>query len=87
MSEPRNIVSYNLREYGHMRIKLDELLKNRGITRNRLHTLIGVKYEVIDRYFKAEKVAWVDLDFLSKVCYSLNCRIEDILEYEPPESD
>ena len=26
-----------------------------------------------------------DLDFLAKVCYALNCKIEDILEYEEPQ--
>jgi putative transcriptional regulator len=43
-----------------------------------------VKYAVIDRYYKGDKVAMADLDFLAKVCYTLDCKIEDILEYEPP---
>ena len=86
MSEPKSIVSYHVTEYGRVRVKLAELLESRGITRNRLHTLTGVKYEVIDRYFKAERVEMADLDFLAKVCYTLGCKIEDILEYEEPET-
>ena len=86
MSEPKSIVSYRVSEYGRVRVKLAELLEQRGITRNRLRTLTGVKYEVIDRYFKAERIAMADLDFLAKVCYTLGCKIEDILEYEEPES-
>ena len=86
MSEPKSIVSYHVNEYGRVRVKLAELLESRGITRNRLHTLTGVKYEVIDRYFKAERVEMADLDFLAKVCYTLGCKIEDILEYEEPET-
>ncbi len=27
----------------------------------------------------------VDLDFLAKVCYVLDCRVEDLLEYQKPE--
>ena len=50
-----------------------------------MHTLTGVKYEVIDRYYKGNNVELVDLDFLSKVCYVLNCSISDLLEYQPPE--
>lgn len=84
MSEPKSIVSYHVTEYGHIRVKLAELLESRGITRNYLRTLTGVKYEVIDRYFKAERVEMVDLNFLAKVCYTLGCKIEDILEYEEP---
>ena len=85
MPEPKSIVSYRMSEYGRVRVKLAELLESRGLTRNRLRTLTGVKYEVIDRYFKAEQVEMVDLDFLAKVCFTLGCKIEDILEYEEPE--
>ena len=87
MSEPKSIISYELRAYGRVRVKLAELLADRGITRNRLRTLTGVKYDVIDRYFKAERVEMADLDFLAKVCYALDCRIEDLLEYEKPNHE
>lgn len=85
MAEPRGIISYRVSEYGRVRVKLAQLLEDRGITRNKLRTLTGVKYEVIDRYFKAERVEMADLDFLAKVCYTLDCKIEDVLEYEEPE--
>lgn len=70
-----------LRNYGHVEVKLAALLKEHGITRNRLKELTGTKYEVIDRYYKADNVARVDLDFLARVCCVLGCRVEDILEY------
>lgn len=81
----KSIISYEIKEHGRVKIKLAELLKTRGITRNRLHTLTGVKYAVIDRYYKAEQVEMIDLDFLAKVCFTLDCRVEDILEYEYPQ--
>ena len=56
----------------------------RGITRNHLQTLTGIKYGVIDRYYKAKKVERVDLDFIAKVCFVLDCQVEDLLEYEKP---
>ena len=83
MDDLKSIVSYQTQEYGIVRVKLAELLEQRGITRNRLRTLTGVKYEVIDRYHKAQNIEMVDLDFLAKVCFALNCRIDDLLEYEP----
>lgn len=70
-----------LRDYGRVELKLAALLKERGITRNRLKELTGIKYESIDRYYKAESVERVDLDFLARVCCVLRCRVEDILEY------
>ena len=83
MDDLKSIVSYQTQEYGIVRVKLAELLEQKGITRNRLRTLTGVKYEVIDRYYKAQNIEMVDLDFLAKVCFALNCKIDDLLEYEP----
>ncbi|MCI6359626.1 MAG: helix-turn-helix transcriptional regulator [Clostridiales bacterium] len=85
MDEFRSIIRYQTEEYGKVRVKLAELLDAKGITRNRLRTLTGVKYEVIDRYYKAVNVEMADLDFLAKVCFVLDCKIEDLLEYEKPE--
>ena len=85
MAEPRSIISYHVGEYGRVKVKLANLLDARGITRNRLKTLTGAKYDVITRYYKDEHVAMADLDFLAKVCYALDCKVEDILEYEAPE--
>ena len=80
----RSIVHYHTDEYGHIKVKLAEVLDSRGITRNYLRTLTGVKYEVIDRYYKADRVEMVDLNFLAKVCFVLDCKIEDLLEYQSP---
>ena len=72
-------------DYGRIRMKLPEILDKYGITRNRLATLTGVKYEIIDRYYK-EKVERIDTDLLAKVCFVLNCQISDLLEYLPPKN-
>lgn len=88
MDELKGIISYHTEEYGRIRVKLAEVLDSRGITRNRLRTLTGAKYDVIDRYYKANNVVMADLDFLAKVCYVLECDIQDLLEYErPPEKE
>ena len=81
----KNIISYQTAEYGYIKVKLAEVLEQRGITRNRLRTLTGVKYDVIDRYYKGQNVSLADLDFLAKCCYVLDCSISDLLEYQAPE--
>lgn len=87
MDGVKSIVQYQTQAYGHIRVKLAEVLDSRGITRNRLRTLTGVKYEVIDRYYKGVSVEMADLDFLAKVCYVLDCQVGDLLEYQRPESE
>ncbi len=72
----------NIKEYGRIRIKLSEVMDLKGITRNKMRTLTGVKYEVIDRYYKAENVERIDLDFFAKACFVLKCSLSDLLEYE-----
>ena len=86
MDELKSIIQYQTQGYGHIKVKLAEMLDIRGITRNRLRTLTGVKYEVIDRYYKGINIEMVDLDFLAKVCYVLNCEVCDLLEYQRPEN-
>ena len=84
MAEFNEIVHYDVVNYGCIKVKLAEIMQRRGITRNRLRTLTGIKYDVIDRYYKGVNVIMADLDFLAKVCYVLDCKIDDLLEYEPP---
>ena len=79
MREPKSIVSYQTTEYGHVKVTLANVMDARGITRNRLRTLTGVKYD------KGQDIALVDLDFLAKVCYVLDCTVEDLLQYEGPD--
>ena len=50
MNELKPIITYHTQEYGFIRVKLRQALDARGITRNRLRTLTGVKYDVIDHY-------------------------------------
>lgn len=71
----------DIKQYGKIKIKLSEIMDKKGITRNKMRTLTGVKYEVVDRYYKAQNIERVDLDFLAKACFVLNCKIDDLLEY------
>lgn len=82
MDNYTGIVTYQIKEYGRIRLKLREALDSRGMTRNRLRTLTGVKYDVIDRYYRSDNVQMIDLDFFAKVCCVLDCPLTELLEYE-----
>ena len=85
MDELKPIITYQTQEYGFVRVKLRQALDSRGVTRNRLRTMTGVKYDVIDRYYKSDTVQMADLDFFAKVCCVLNCGLEELLEYIPAQ--
>ena len=67
-------------EYGFVKIKLGEYMEKRGINRNTLSRLTGVRFGVIDKWSKG-KVERMDLDVLARICFVLDCQVTDILEY------
>lgn len=70
-------------KHGHIRLKLSDLMNEKGISRNKLKTLVGGNYAVITRYYKGENIQMVDLDLLARICCVLHCGISDLLEYVP----
>ena len=79
MDKTRSIM--DIKKYGKIKIKLSEIMDKKEITRNKLSTLTGVKYDVVNRYYIGNYIERVDLDFIAKVCYVLECKIEDLFEY------
>lgn len=63
----------------NIRLRLDDLLRERKMTRYRLSQLAGVQYQTMDRYYK-NQVTRYDRDFLLRVCKALDCGVEDVIE-------
>lgn len=64
-----------------IRISLDTLLAERGITRYELAKRTGIKFQTIDNYYK-NRVVRYDSDILLKICKALDCGIADIITLE-----
>lgn len=73
-----------LKEYGRVEITLKDVMQKQGMTRNKLARLTGLVYNSINRYYQNMPISSVDLDVLAKICYVMNCDIEDVLKYERP---
>ena len=58
---------------------LDDVLKDRNITRYELAKKTGIQYQIIDNYYK-NKVTRYDKDTLLKICIALDCEVGDILK-------
>jgi len=72
---------YNSGSYGKVKFKLKEILDNNNMSKNSLSVKSGVRFDTIQRYVKGD-ILRVDLDVICKLCKTLNCNIEDILEYK-----
>ena len=68
------------RNYGTIKLRLKELMDQRGLNRNQMAKMIDVRFEVIDKWYNGE-VERMDLDVLARICFVLNCRPGSLLEY------
>lgn len=68
--------------YGHVELRLKEIMDARGISRNQLAKRIDARFEVVGKWYKGE-VEKMDLDILARICYALDCTTEDIIRYVP----
>lgn len=77
---------YLFQEYGRLRFKLVDLLRERGMTRGHLADLVHTKYAVINRMYQG-KTERMDCDLLARICYVLDCKLSDIVEYEESRNE
>ncbi len=75
----KKIVS-EVENFGNVEITLKEVLDKNNITRNALAEATGIRYSIIDSYYK-NKISRLDLYTIAKICYVLECEVSDILKY------
>lgn len=71
-----------VKDYGSIKIRLNEYLDKHKINRNSLARYIGSRFEVVDNWYEGN-LSKIDLDVLARICYVLDCKVSDILEYAP----
>ena len=64
-----------------IKITLDQALLKRDISRYELAKITGIRYHIIDNYYK-NKVVRYDSYILNKICTALDCNIEEIISYK-----
>lgn len=72
--------------HGKIIIKLDELIKKAGISKNKLSHKAEMQRTQLNNYCK-NNVTRLDTDVLARLCSVLNCGIGDLLEFVPDEKD
>ncbi len=70
-----------LKDYGKIIIKLKDQMDKNNLTIYQMSKLTDLKYSTIKDYYNNEPLTRYDSDVLAKMCYVLECHIDDILEY------
>ena len=73
------------RNYGTIRIKLDEMIEKQNISKNKLAHRAEMQRTQLNQFCKGT-VTRLDTAVLDRLCCALNCKIENLLEYVPPEN-
>lgn len=61
-----------------MKIMLDQILDNRGISQNKMSKDTGISISTL-RNLNHNRTTRISFDVLEKICAYLNCGVEDIL--------
>lgn len=64
-----------------VKLTLDVYLDSHGITRYELSKRTGIRFQVVDNYYK-NKVVRYDSDVLDRMCRALCCEISDLISYQ-----
>lgn len=76
----KNVLEY--KDFGYVKFKLDKIMKERKITVYELSSKANVGFKTIKKLRDGEDITRINLDVLAKLCYVLECEIEDLLEYK-----
>lgn len=67
-------------DYGKVIFKIDQVLEKKNISKNKLEKEANLQRTQLNSYCN-NKVKRIDLATIAKICYVLDCKLEDIMEY------
>ena len=68
---------------GYLEIRLNELLKKKGLSKNKLSYKAEMNWKQIDNYC-TNSITRLDVYVLCKLCTVLGREIQDLLVFHPP---
>ena len=69
-----------MQDFGRVIFKIEQVLEDKNISKNKLEKEAKLQRTQLNSYCN-NKVKRIDLITIAKICYVLDCEIEDIMEY------
>ena len=69
-----------MKDFGRVVFKIDEVLEAKNISKNNLEKEANLQRTQLNTYCN-NKVKRIDLETIAKICYVLECKVEDTMDY------
>ena len=69
-----------MQNFGKIIFKINRVLEEKNISKNKLEKEANLQRTQLNSYCN-NKVKRIDLETIAKICYVLECKVEDIMDY------
>lgn len=73
-----------MNEYGKVYMNLEERIIQKGISKTQLSYRSKISHTQINRFCKGDAVR-IDFNTIARLCYALDCKVSELIIYEPPK--
>ena len=73
-------------EYGSLSLRIEEILKEKGISKNQICKDLDIPRSNFNRYCQ-NKFQRIDANLICKLCHYLDLDVGDLISYQPPEAE
>ena len=71
------------RDYGEIVFDLKSIMDKKGYTINYVVKRTGLHHQIVRRYYEGTALRY-DKEILAKICFVIDCDLEDIMYYKRP---
>lgn len=70
--------------FGSVHWNLGRLIQGSKLSKNKIAMRANIQRAQLTRYCN-KPIQRIDLEVLARLCFTLNCSVADLLEYQPPK--
>jgi len=70
--------------FGHIEISLNQVMEKKGLSKSKVAFRAEIQRTQLNNYCNG-KIQRLDMAVLSRLCFALDCSLNDIIQYVPPK--